>query len=173
MKLDFEVLVSAAGGLAVRTTEGTFPVLTVGEGAQRLRRSRRQIYRLMKAGALGLRAKVLGECLLDEADVKRLEAAPRLRQRLPANLAGLFPEYDLAALNAGTDRDLVLSRVLEGGSERQVAWALKRYGTRAAADFVRSRGSVLTPRARSFWEIYLGVRAKPGPSWRAEGPWRA
>lgn len=173
MIIDLEIIVPSRGPLAVRTAAGTFPVLTVSAAARRLRRSRRQVYRLVKAGVLTLRAKALGECLLDEAGVRRLEAAPRLRQRLPASLAVLFPDYDLAALNAGGDRDLVLTRVLDGGGERAAAWALRRYGAPAAAAFVRRRGAALRPRSRAFWEAFFGVRAEPAPAWRAEGPWRA
>lgn len=171
MKETTEILLLPAGGLAVRTGAGTFPVVTVSVAARRLRRSRRQVYRMLGSGALTLRLKALGECLVDEPGVERLAAAPRTKQRVPAMLAGLFPEHDSGALNAGADRDLILHRVLEGGSLRQAGWALKRYGPAPVADFVRRRGAVLSPRSRAFWEVFLGVRAAPGPAWRGEGPW--
>lgn len=165
-----EILLLPGDKLAVRTEEGTFPVVTVRHAARRLRRSRRQVYRMLRSGALTLRLKALGECLLDEPAVERLAGAPRAKQRVPAMLAGLFPEHD--ALNAGSDRDLILGRVLEGGSLKQAGWALRRYGAAPVADFMRRRGSVLSPRSRAFWEAFLGARAAPGPAWRKAGPWR-
>lgn len=173
MQSTIELILYPGGALAVRTAAGTFPVLTALQAARRLRRSRRQVYRLVKAGALGLRSKILGECLIDEAGVRRLLAAPRARQRLPGALAPLFPEYDLRALNAGTDRDLVLARVLDGGGEGAASWALRRYGAGALAEFVARRGASLGPRSRAFWEAFLGVRAAPGPAWRRKAPWPA
>ncbi|MBI3297458.1 MAG: hypothetical protein HYZ75_04805 [Elusimicrobia bacterium] len=173
MNIDYEVLFSASEGVAVRTPDGRFPVLTAAQAARRLGRSRRQVYRLLKSGDLVLRAKALGECLIDEPSVNRLKASTRTRQPLPAALAPLFPEYSLRSLNAGTDRDLVLARVVESGGEKAVAWALRRYGRPAVRSFVRRRGSSLSPRSLAFWESFLGVRALPGPAWRKEGPWRA
>lgn len=164
-----EIILLPGEKLAVRTEEGTFPVVTVRHAARRLRRSRRQVYRMVGSGALTLRLKALGECLLDEPAVERLAAAPRTKQRVPAMLAGLFPEY--GPLNAGSDRDLILTRVLEAGSLKQAGWALRRFGPGPLADFMRRKGSALSPRSRAFWEAFLGVRAAPGPAWRVEGPW--
>ncbi len=169
MRESLEILILPGEKFAVRTGEGTFPVVRVLDAARRLRRSRRQVYRLLESGALTLRLKAFGECLIDEPAVERLAEAPRTKQRLPAILAGLFPEH--GALNAGSDRDLILGRILEGGSLRQAAWALRRYGEASAADFIRRRGTVLSPRSRAFWEAFLGVRAAPGPAWRKGGPW--
>lgn len=166
-----EILLLPGGKFAVRTSAGTFPVVTVLDAARRLSRSRRQVYRMLGSGALTLRLKALGECLLDEPAVARLEAAPLAKQRVPALVRDLFPEHDTSALNAGADRDLILSRVLEGGSRRQAAWALRRYGAAPMAEFVRRRGAVLSPRSRAFWEAFFGVQAGAGPAWRRKGLW--
>ena len=44
-------------------------VVTVATACQRLRRTRRQVYRLMQEGRLGPLEKLLGEWLLDQAAV--------------------------------------------------------------------------------------------------------
>ena len=75
-------------------------VVTVATACQRLRRTRRQVYRLMQAGRLGPLEKMLGEWLLDQAAVEGLARTPLSAQPLPARLKPLFPEYEPKALNA-------------------------------------------------------------------------
>lgn len=173
MQSSFELRFAADGSVTHAAGGLETPVMTVRDACRALGRSRRQLYRLMRQGLLPVRAKALGECLLDAAAVARLARRPAQAQRLPAALAPLVPEYDLAALNAGRDAELVLSRVLDGGGEDLAAWALRRYGAAACATFVAERGAALSPRARAFWEAYLGVRARPAPAWRRRTPWRA
>src|SRR3970040_1966647 len=75
-------------------------VLTVATACQRLRRTRRQVYLLMRAGCLGPIEKLLGEWLLDQAAVERLVRTPLSAQPLPGRLQPLLPEYAPNALNA-------------------------------------------------------------------------
>jgi hypothetical protein len=149
-------------------------VYTVAQAVRRLKRSRRQVYRGVKAGLLPARAKLLGELLLEAAAVDRAAAAPSGVQPLPASLAPLFPEYDLPSLDAGRDKVLVLGRVLQAGGRAAAAWAFNRYGRRELATFVEAEGSrLLEPRPLAFWSLVLGVKARPAASLRRRYGWRA
>jgi len=85
----------------LRLSKGLEPerrVMSAAQACRRLRRSRRQVYRLMKAGRLGPPAKILGEWLIEEASVESLARAPLAAQPLPGRLKPLFPEYERACL---------------------------------------------------------------------------
>ncbi|MDE1976875.1 MAG: helix-turn-helix domain-containing protein [Elusimicrobia bacterium] len=142
-------------------------VLTASEAARRLRRSRRQIYRLMVGGELSPARKALGEWLIDESAVAALERRPLARAPLPQRLGPLFPEHRLQDLNAGRDKILVLSRVLESGTAKDAAWAERRYGRRAVIRFLEEDGArLLGPRSLRLWSLRYGAAPKPLPDWR-------
>jgi len=146
-------------------------VVAVGEACRRLGRSRRQVYRSIASGALESAGKFLGEILVDAASVERLALAPPAAQPLPAALERLFSEYDSEALNAGRDRVLILSRILEGGSTEDVRWAIARYGRKCVAQFLLEDGArLLSPRAFALWSGLLRV-PKPAPRVSAANPW--
>lgn len=148
-------------------------VVTVAAACRRLRRTRRQVYRLLKAGRFGPPVKMLGEWLLDQAAVEDLARAPLTAQPLPGRLKPLFPEYEPKALNAGKDAVLVISRVLEGGGREDLRWLLKRYPSREIRRVVEAEGSrLLSARSRRLWSLVFRVAPRPLASWRRADPWR-
>ena len=88
-------------------------VCTVTQASELLERTPRQIYRLIGQKTLPLWEKFLDLLLLDLETVQRLRASPSERQPPPSRLQRLFPEYAVRRLNAGRDRNLLMSRVLE------------------------------------------------------------
>lgn len=149
-------------------------VVTVGETCRRLRRTRRQVYRLMQAGSLGPLEKMMGECLIEEEAVERLARSPLTAQPLPAKLKTLFPEYDLKTLNAGRDKVLVISRVLESGGKEELRWLLKRYPAREIRRTIEEEGSrLLSARSRRLWSLVFNTTPLPLASWRRSDPWRS
>lgn len=164
-KSDGTMLLEAGGRAA--------PVCTVAQAAALLGRSRRQVYRFIEDGQLTPGAKMLGEWLLYSEEVKTAAARPLTAQPLPRKLEPLFPEYDLSALNAGRDKTLIISRVLESGGRAENAWAFKRYGRAGLAAFLRADGArLLGARSLRFWALILGVTPAALPRWRKTGTWR-
>ena len=160
-------LLLLAGGRSTR-------VCTVARAAAALKRTRRQIYRYIETGLLRPEAKMLGEWLLDAAEVEKAALRPRTAQPLPKKLSPLFPEYDISALNAGRDRTLVIARVLESGGREEIDWAFKRYGRAELSSFVREDGArLLGARSLRLWSLVLGAAPGPLPEWRKSGTWRA
>jgi len=148
-------------------------VVTVATACQRLRRTRRQVYRLMQAGHLGPLEKMLGDWLLDQAAVEGLARAPLSVQPLPGRLKPLFPEYEPKTLNAGKDSVLIISRVLEGGGREDVRWLLKRYPNREIRRVIEEEGSrLLSPQSRRLWSLVFKVTPRPLAAWRQADPWR-
>src|SRR5262245_18209777 len=78
--------------------------MTVLDVAKRTRRSRRQVYRDLRAGRIRPFGKFLGEWLIDPRELARLWPPPK-------SLASLLPEYDLASLDLDHHADLLLSRI--------------------------------------------------------------
>lgn len=173
MKYDY-VLAQDAGGLWLKGGgRRARRVCTVAQACRLLRRTRRQVYRQLAAGLLQDGGKVLGEWLLDLKSVERLAQSPLFVQPLPARLKPLFPEYDVAGLNAGRDRVLVISRVLEGGGRADLRWLLSRYPEPEIVRFLEEDGPrLLTRRSLKLWCLRFGARPKAPPAWRSD-PWRA
>ena len=148
-------------------------VVTVATACQRVRRTRRQVYRLMEAGRLGPLEKILGEWLLDHAAVEGMARAPLSAQPLPGRLQPLFPEYDLKALNAGRDSVLIIARVLEGGGREDLSWLLQRYPDREIRRVIEEEGGrLLSPRSRRLWSLVFKATPRPLAAWRDADPWR-
>ncbi|MFQ5738199.1 MAG: helix-turn-helix domain-containing protein [Acidobacteriota bacterium] len=173
MKYRTVFLETGAGGGRLRADgRGTRRVCTVAEACQVLQRSRRQVYRYLESGDLVPAGKVLGRWLVERDSVERLSRSPMTAQPMPSRLQRLFPEHDVAQLNVGRDRDLILSRVLEAGSLQDAKWALQRYGAPTIARYLEAEGSrQLSPRSLRLWSLYLGVRPRPTPPWRGTSPW--
>ena len=148
-------------------------VVSVATACRRLRRTRRQVYRLMQAGRLGPVEKMLGEWLLDHAAVEGLARAPLSAQPLPGRLKPLFPEYEPKALNVGRDGVLIISRVLESGGREDVRWLLKRYSGREIRRVIEEEGSrLLSPQSRRLWSLVFKAAPRPLAAWRQADPWR-
>jgi hypothetical protein len=161
------------GSLILRTKGRTCKVCTVSETAHILKRTRRQVYRYIVCGALEPEVKILGEWLLDVSDVKKFALVPLSVQPLPKKLKSLFPEYDISKINAGRDRTLIISRVLENGGTDEIKWLFSRYSHSELADFLEKDGArLLNSRSLRLWSLVLGVKPKPPLKWRETGLWK-
>jgi len=172
MNIILSLIQDADGALFLKSGKHARRVCTVSEAARILKRTRRQVYRYIKAGDLKPEAKLLGEWLLDASEVAKVAKSPLSVQPLPKSLAHLFPEYDISRLNAGRDRTLIMARVLEDGGPDEIKWAFKRYDRKELAGFVAADGArLLSPRSLRLWSLVLGTRPKPTPDWRNSGTW--
>lgn len=173
MKVKFSLIQKSNGLLFLEAGGRTREVCTVLQAAQILRRTRRQIYRYIKTGILKPEAKLLGEWLLDAAEVEKTARSPMAVQPLPKRLGPLFPEYDISKINVGRDKTLVISRVLESGGQDEIKWVFKRYRRGELSDFIEKDGvRLLDSRSLRLWSLVLGVKPKPAPAWRNAGIWR-
>jgi hypothetical protein len=85
----------------------------------------------------------------------------RCAQARPAWHA-LFPEIDLATLDAERDARLVIARILEQGRMTEVTWCVKHYGRARIHRFFRDEGDPsLSPRTIALWRGVLGARGEP------------
>jgi hypothetical protein len=81
---------------------------------------------------------------------------PRTRARLPRSLAWLFPEVDLAQIDADRDTSFILARVLERGRMTDVEWCTRRYGMGGIrAFFRRAPHPEISDRTARFWQVVL------------------
>lgn len=148
-------------------------VFSVQEATQYLHKSRRQIYRYIQSQQLKPVAKVFGELLLDSRDITNLKKSPCFVQPLPEFLAPLFPEYDLSDLNAGRFRNLIINRILEWGSLKQVKWLMRRYLKKDVRRAIREDGQrFLSNRALTFWSFYFKEALSPSWRTRKKNPWQ-
>ena len=142
-------------------------VLTVQDLCRRLRRSRRQIYRYLKAGRITASARILGQWLFSAEEARLFEKA-----RVPSFLRLFFWDVRVSDLSAEHHRDFILTRLLESGDRAAVRWTFETYPKRTVLAFLRGRGAAtLSKRARNFWLFVLGGPA-PGKgrgSWRLQG----
>lgn len=161
------------GGLFLEAGGRTRAVLTVAQAARILGRTRRQVYRYIETGFLKPETKLLGEWLLDAAEVEKTARSPLAVQPLPKRLGPLFPEYEISKINAGRDKTLVISRVLENGGLDEIKWVFKRYSRGELSNFIEEDGGrLLGARSLRLWSLVLGTHPKPVPAWRNAGIWK-
>ena len=96
--------------------------------------------------------------------------------RLPADSAWLFPEYDSESIELERHRGVIIERVLERGSWEQVRWLFATYGEGPVAEWVRRYGfRLLSRRSFALWRLALGVTDYRAPDWAVEArggqPW--
>jgi len=172
MNSEISLVRKSDGKLFLDAGSGAREALTVSQAARLLKRTRRQIYRYIEDGVLKPEAKLLGEWLLDAAEVKSAARRPMAAQPLPKKLAPLFPEYDISGMNAGRDKTLVIARVLESGGRDAIQWAFGRYGREELSGFIKEDGSrLLGARSLRLWSLVFGVKPEPVPAWRRSGTW--
>lgn len=172
MNIVLSLIQKSDGALFLESGGRSREVRTVSQAARILRRTRRQIYRYIETGLLKPEAKLLGEWLLDAAELKKTAERPLAVQPLPKRLGFLFPEYDISKLNAGRDKTLVISRVLENGGQDEIKWLFKRYNRRELSDFIKEDGArLLGSRSLKLWSLVLRSRPKPVPEWRSDRIW--
>ena len=145
-------------------------VCTVAEACGRLGLSRRQLYRHIASGTLESHGKAFGEWLLDRTAVERLASAPSSTQPIPARMRSLFPEYEISRLNAGRDRSIVVTRILDRGTREEVRWLLRRLPLASVKDvLVKDGARLMSDRALRLWSLCFRVTPKPLPGWRSMG----
>lgn len=146
--------------------------LTSGDVCRRLHRSRRHLYRYLKRGWLKPLAKFSNELFFDAEEVQRLiKKSARRQTSVPSSMAPLFPDYDIQNLHLERDADMILSRILERGSTRQVRWALRHFSKGRRCLFLNREGArLLSPRAARFWGWlwHIPVRSTT-KMWREQG----
>jgi len=140
-----------SSGEVVRKAE---PIWTVADFCRCARKSRRQVYRDIRAGRIRPLGKFLGEWLLEPSQLARLRPMPR-------SLPSLFPEYDIGAMDPWRFAELILPRILRFGGRERLRWAFSFYGEPRISAFVRERGARhLDPRSLGFWCAYFGLRLR-------------
>ena len=143
------------------------PVLTTQDVCVRLRKSRRQLYRYLRAGRLQPCARVWGQWLFAKPDVDRFT-----QTGVPLNLRRFFWDVRLSTLSIEGHRDFILSRILEYGDLDASKWARRTYPRAELVAFLLGRGAeILSKRAWHFWAVQLGVQPtqRRKESWRARG----
>ena len=171
--MQFSITQKSDGTLFLEKGGRTREVRTVSQAAAILQRTRRQVYRYIETGVLTPGVKFLGEWLLDAAEVAHTARSPLTVQPLPKKLGPLFPEYDISKINAGRDKTLVISRILENGGLAEIKWAFKRYSRGELSGFIEEDGSrLLGSRSLRLWSLVLGAKPKPVPAWRNAGIWK-
>lgn len=148
-------------------------VFSVTKAAKILKRTRRQVYRYIKAGILKTAGKMLGEWLITQDSANLVQANPLMVQPLPSRFKRFFPEFRIQDINPGKDRITVISRLLEQGDLNDIRWLIKRYGSEELKKVVIHEGNrLLSPRALRQWLLFFGIFKKPNKNKnRFKNPW--
>jgi len=89
--------------------------------------------------------------------------------RLPADTAWLFPEYDFETMDPDGYAGVVIERILERGTWAQLRWLFAHYGERCVTDWVRRHGfRLLSRRSFALWRLALGVVDYVAPEWAVQ-----
>ena len=92
--------------------------------------------------------------------------------RLPADSAWLFPEYDFESMDLERHSGAIIERVLERGTWEQARWLFTTYGEQCVAAWVRRHGfRLLSKRSFALWRLVLGITDYTAPEWAVE--WRS
>lgn len=89
---------------------------------------------------------------------------------IPASLQPYFQEYDLAALRARRDANLIIQRTLEFGTWDEIRWLFQVYSRCRVQRFLREHGERwLKPVTFNYWRKLLGLRRwQPAPFGKGE-----
>jgi hypothetical protein len=158
-----------------RLVRETPEVTTLREVCRRFRKSRRQVYRYLQTGSLQPLGKFLGEWLFDGREVdrlaKRFDRLKRQRSlRLPSGFKPLFQEHDAGALHPALDAELIISRILDRGTAKEVRWLFQHYPSREIRAVLSQQGPrLLSDRSLQFWSWWFEIPAIGRPAWRRRG----
>ena len=147
-------------------------ILNTSETIRILKKSRRHLYRLIGRGLLQPVAKFSGELFFDQADIDRLGSARKKRWgALPSSFSPFFPEYDIRTLHLDRDAHIILSRLLERGSRKEIIWARRQYPPVRWKKFLKQDGfRLLSPRTARYWSWLFGVKGETKTQgWRVQG----
>lgn len=85
---------------------------------------------------------------------------------LPEDLRIIFWDYRLDDLSWEADRELVIRRVLTGGSWDAIAWLRRKLGDADLRKWlIDHRGRGLSPRQLRFWSLILGLPRQIADAW--------
>jgi hypothetical protein len=85
---------------------------------------------------------------------------------LPGHLKPLFWDYEFQRLRWGTDRDLIIARVLASGDWKATGWLRRRVDSEALRAWIEARhGRGLDPRRLRFWELILDLPHRRVNEW--------
>ncbi len=94
---------------------------------------------------------------------------------LPKSLKPYFWDYPFSKLSFGTDRDLIIRRILASGSWEAVLWIRKKFGDENLKKWlIVHKGRGLSPRQLRFWELILDLPKRQVNAWvkaARETPW--
>jgi len=87
-------------------------------------------------------------------------------ESLPKSLKPYFWDYPFSKLSLGTDRDLIIRRVLSFGSWEAILWIRKRIGDESLKKWlIAHQGHGLSPRQLRFWELILDLPKRQVNAW--------
>lgn len=150
-------------------------VITLLEICKRWGKSRRQLYRYIREGSLEPLGKFLGEWLFDGREVDRFvvrfnHVKSKGGFRLPSQMKLFIQEYDTASLHPVLDAELIISRILEWGSSKEIHWLFQRYPSSEIRSVLSQQGSrLLSVRSLAFWCWWFKMAVPKLPSWRRLG----
>jgi hypothetical protein len=88
---------------------------------------------------------------------------------LPANSEWLFPEYDVALMEVEHHSGVIIERILERGTWKQLSWLFRTYGEERVRGWVQRHGfRLLSSRSFALWRLVLGVEDFVAPEWARE-----
>ena len=92
--------------------------------------------------------------------------------QIPKALQPYFQEYGVSQLNITRDANLIIQRVLEFGTWKEIRGLFERYGSKLIRLFLRERGERLwRPVTFPYWRKLMGIRRwrkSPFPATRNE-----
>lgn len=127
-------------------TRSLTDALTVQDVCERIKKSRRQVYRDMRLGKITALGKFIGEWLFDPEEVERFKK----RTPPPRFLKPFFWEHSIDALDIHTQKKWILERLLEKGDLNAIRWAYNEYGPKQIQEVARTSRS-LSPKTFNFW----------------------
>ncbi|MBN1658270.1 MAG: hypothetical protein JXA93_07715 [Anaerolineae bacterium] len=89
--------------------------------------------------------------------------------RLPADSAWLFPEYEVESIEVARHSGVIIERMLERGTWKQLRWLFRTYGEERVARWVAQHGfRLLSKRSFALWRVALDVKEYVAPEWAWE-----
>jgi hypothetical protein len=76
---------------------------------------------------------------------------------VPECVARLLWDVDPESIDPAGDRDYVMERVMSRGTWEAMRWLRATYTVHEMADFLRRRGTRLSPRDRAYWSSIAGL----------------
>ena len=86
--------------------------------------------------------------------------------RLPMEMKDLFWDYDFSCLSWDNDRDLIISRILNGGGLGALKWLRANISDEELRQWILLRsGAGMSPQKLRFWETILNLPRRKVNAW--------